>query len=353
MKLYGNKKKKSSVNRVLVIFALLLILVAGGTLALYTFVIPPKVPSIGGDDTASYPPEYHPDDAQLGNLEIAPEGVTNADRKKNFYTFLIVGLDHGTNTDTIMVASYDAVNKQANIIGIPRDSLVNVKRKVKKINGAYGSGTLNGGGKEGGINQLKREIKTVIGFVPDFYMVIDINAFVAIVDAVGGVEVEVKKTMKYYDPTENLRIDFEKGTQVLNGADALKFARYRKGTSSKNTISDYERIENQQAVVKGLMTEIIKPTNLLKIPEYIKIFTDNVFTDLSLTDLTWFAGRIKDITDADALSTHTMPTTGTSGLPMYYEYLDKDKIVELVNNTINPYTVEIKGSDLDILSSSP
>lgn len=352
MKLYGNKQKKSSVNKVLVIFALLLILIAGGTLAVYTFIIPPKVPSIG-DDAASYPPEYHPEDAQYGNLEIAPEGVTNDDRKKNFYTFLVVGLDHGTNTDTIMVASYDAENKQANVIGIPRDSLVNVKRKVKKINGAYGSGALNGGGKEGGINQLKREIKTVIGFVPDFYMVIDLKAFVAIVDAVDGVEVEVKKTMKYYDPTENLSIDFEKGTQVLNGADALKFARYRKGTSSKNTISDYERIENQQAVIRGLMAELIKPANWLKIPEFIKIFTDNVYTDLTLTDLTWFAGRIKDITDADALSTYTMPTTGTSGLPMYYEYLDRDKIIELVNSTINPYTVEIKSSDIDILSSSP
>lgn len=352
MKMIGNKKKKSSVNKVIVVFALILLLIAGGTFVFYSLIVPPKIPLIG-DDVASYPPEYHPDDAQIGSINIAPEGVTDEDRKKNFYTFLIVGLDKGTNTDTIMVASYDAENKKANIIGIPRDSLVNVSRSLKKINGAYGAGTLNGGGKEGGINQLKREIKTIIGFVPDFYMLINIEAFVAIVDAVDGVEVEVKKTMKYYDPTENLSIDFVKGTHVLSGDEAIKFARYRKGTSSKNTISDYERIENQQAVIKGLMAKMVEPANWLKIPEIIKIVSDNVYTDMNTSDLTWFAGRIKDITDTDALSTHTMPTTGTSGLPKYYELLDKDKIIELVNETINPYTVNIKPEDVDILSKEP
>src|SRR5690606_21125987 len=121
-----------------------------------------------------------------------------------------------------------------NIISVPRDSLVNVKRKVKKINAAYPAGNLNGGGKEGGINQLKRELKTIIGFVPDFYIGIDLDGFERIVDAVGGIDINVPIDMKYDDPTQDLHTNIKKGQQVLNGEDALKFARYRKGNNSKN-----------------------------------------------------------------------------------------------------------------------
>jgi anionic cell wall polymer biosynthesis LytR-Cps2A-Psr (LCP) family protein len=86
----------------------------------------------------------------LGNLP-SPEGFTDDDRKELFYTFLLIGLDGGVNTDTIMVASYDAVKMEGNVISIPRDSLENVQRRVRKINAAYPAGTLFGGGRDGGI----------------------------------------------------------------------------------------------------------------------------------------------------------------------------------------------------------
>jgi LCP family protein required for cell wall assembly len=357
MKLFGNKrtkKKRLTVTKVIVSLSVLLVLIAGGMLLFNAIIRPPQIPTIDGDDGfAHHPPEFNPDDAQISSGTRAPEGVTDDDRKNDFYTFLIVGLDEGINADTIMVASYNAESKEANIISIPRDSLVNVSRRVKKINAAYPAGTLNGGGRAGGIAQLKREVKTVIGFMPDFYITVNLNAFVKIVDAVGGVEVNVRNDMVYNDPTQNLYINIPKGQQKLNGSDALKFARYRHGAPGYRTISDYERIENQQAVIKSLLSELIKPVNLLKIPEFIKVFSDNVYTDLSLTEITWFATQLNSIRSTDGLHTYTMPTTGTSGLPMYYEFLDEPAILELVNSTINPFTVEIKPEDVDILSRVP
>ena len=356
MKLYGNKRKKLTAGKVIVTLSIILILIAGGILLFHMTIRPPRIPAIGGaddDGVAFHTPEFHIDDSLISGERIAPAGVTDEHRRQDFYTFLIVGLDEGWNTDTLMVASYDATSKQTNIIGIPRDSLVNVRRSVKKINAAFGAGTLNGGGKEGGIEQLRREIKTIIGFVPDFYAVINLKAFVEIIDAVNGVEVEVKHNMRYSDPTQNLYVDIPKGTHRLNGADALKFSRYRRGASGYRTISDYERIENQQTVIKALLSEVIKPANLLKIPEFVKIFSDNVFTDLSLTELGWFAKELNGIRGDDALHTYTMPTTGTSGLPMYYELLDEPAVLELVNSTVNPYTVDIKPEDVDILSRAP
>lgn len=338
----------------IVILGVLVVIMVGVIVFHQLWVKPPSVPSLDGDDgTAFHSPEFNEDDARLDVGRTAPEGVTDDDRKKDFYTILIIGVDGGVNTDTIMVASYDGVNKEANLISFPRDSLVNVKRKVKKINAAYPAGTLNGGGQAGGVAQLKREIKTIIGFIPDFYVVIDLNAFVKIIDTVGGVEIDVPYDMKYYDPTQNLNINIAKGLQTLSGADALKFARYRKGSKGYKTISDYERIENQQAVITALLGKVINPVNLLKIPEFITIFSENVYTDLSAGSLAWFGEQVVKLRGSDALSTYTVPTSGSSGSPNWYEYMDSDGILELVNRTVNPYSVAIKPEDVDIINKVP
>lgn len=347
------RKKKGFFIKILTIG---IILIISCLLIAKSMIKPPDIPQQNEDDITNYDdlayitPEANKDDMLIGNDLDMPEGFTMEDRKEQFYTFLILGLDKGTNTDTIMVASYDGINKEANIISIPRDSLVNVKRKVKKINAAYPAGTLNGGGREGGMNQLKRELKTIIGFVPDFYIGVDLDGFERIVDAIGGIEIDVAMDMGYDDPTQDLHTSIKKGTQVLNGADALKFARYRKGNSSKNTISDYQRMENQQTVIKAILSNLLKPANILKIPEFIEILNDNIYSDIKAENMLWFADQLNKIRGTEALSTHTMPTTGTSGLPMYYEYLDKDGILELVNNSINPYTKDILDKHIDIIT---
>lgn len=302
----------------------------------------------GTHDTAYIIPDAEHEDTLIGNNSPEPEGFTVEDRKEDFYTFLIFGLDAGVNTDTIMVAAYDGVAHKAYVIGVPRDSKVNVKRSVKKINAAYPVGTLNGGGKDGGISQLKREIKTIIGFVPDYYVCIDLKAFEQIVEAVNGVEIDVPFDMLYDDPYQNLHINIKKGLQTLDGKNALHFARYRKSNDNKRTITDYQRIENQQTVIRAMIDKLLTPANILKIPEFIKIFNENVYTDLKLTDMGWFADRINQTQKSDALESYTLPTTGTSGSPSYYELLDEAALVTLINQTINPYIKDIEASDLDI-----
>ena len=264
--------------------------------------------------------------------------VGGENRKEAFFTFLIVGIDHGVNTDTIMVGSYDAVNKRGHIIGIPRDTYVDASRSVKKLNAAYSAGTRNGGGKEGGIGQLKSEIKTLIGFVPDFYVCVNFEAFENIIDSLGGVDIDVPYDMRYDDPTpgHELHIDIKAGYRRLDGANALKFARYRKSNIGSG-ITDYKRIENQQAVMNAALEKLLTPAGLLKIPRFVQIFNDNVGSDLTAGNMLWFANQLNKIKGTDALTMHTLPTSGTSGPPMYYELPDKVKILDLVNETINPF----------------
>lgn len=326
-----------------------------GIVIIKSIVKPPDIPIVVIDMSsdsgpAFLPPDGDEEDRLIGNGLHAPEGFTTDDRKDEFYTFLIVGLDGGINTDTIIIASYDGINKEANVISVPRDSKVNVKRKVKKINSAYPAGTLNGGGREGGIDQLKKEVKTIIGFIPDFYVCVDLDAFIKIVDAVGGINIYVPFDMEYDDDDQDMHINIKKGEQILHGAEALKFARYRKGNYGRDTISDYQRMENQQEVIKAVLSRLLKPANILKIPEFINIFTVNVYSDIKPENMLWFADQLNKIKGTDALSTYTMPTSGGSGPDMYYEYLDKQEIVKLVNKTINPYKKDIEAGDLDIIA---
>jgi len=313
--------------------------------------IDPSAPQLDELRPAFVPPEEddaHEEDALIGAGLVAPAGFTDDDRKELFFTFLIMGMDEGVNVDTIMVAGYDGVAHEASIIGIPRDSLVNVSRRVKKINGAFPAGTLNGGGIPGGIAQMQREVMTIIGFVPDFYVLIDLEAFVRIVDTIGGVEIDVPFHMRYDDPYQDLFIDIPEGLQHMDGATALKFARFRRGNEGFRGVTDYERIVNQQTVIRATIENLLHPANLLRLPEFVDIFAQYVHTNISIMDMLWFASQLTEISGLDALSTYTMPTDGTSGHPTWYEFLDGPAIVELVNRTINPFNREITLNDLDI-----
>jgi len=287
-------------------------------------------------------------DIEVGH---APDWATDDDRKPDFFTFLVIGLNEGTNANTIMVASYDYANGEANLISIPRDSLINVNRNIRKLSSAYLVGSRGGHGRAGGVTQMQREVMTVIGFVPDFYFVIDYDAFFAIIDAVGGIEVYVPMRMRYTDPYQNLNIDIQPGLQRMDSQTALHFARFRQGDEGfpSPVGGDYFRIESQQAIINAVISELLRPANLLKIPEFIDIFNASVHTNLPLGNMMFFAMQLHSIRGTDALVSHTMPTVGTSGHPMWYELLDGPGIVELINRTINPFTRDIELNDLNII----
>ncbi|MEG1778278.1 MAG: LCP family protein, partial [Angelakisella sp.] len=140
-------------------------------------------------------------------------------RKSDYYTFLVCGLDQDkSRTDTIIVAAYDGKNQQINMLNIPRDTISDCERSIKKINSAFGSG----------IEQTKEEIQNLLGIPIDRYIVVDFKGFAQLVEAIGGVDFDVPVNMNYDDPYQDLHIHLEKGMQHLNGEDALRLVRFRK-----------------------------------------------------------------------------------------------------------------------------
>jgi len=293
-----------------------------------------------------------PDPEDAGLLLGAPPSVVVElmDRKPNFYTFLIYGLDEGYNTDTIMVGAFDNENGEAFLISIPRDTRVDVTRNHRKITTSYAAGRLHGRGHAGGIDQLKSEVQSLVGFRPDFYVSVDYQAFVMLVDSLGGVEVDVPFHMRNTHPDAGVHIDIPAGLQTLSGQQVLNFVRFRNADSGFRAITDYGRIENQQLVISTIVNELLHPSTIMRIPEFLRIYQDYITTDLIFREKLYFAEQLVSAGSNFSLYTYTLPIAGTSGAPRWYELPYRNGIIELVNRTVNPFEQDITADMLRIAS---
>ena len=162
-------------------------------------------------------------------------------KSEDYYTVLILGRDTGGggNTDTMLLASYDVTNQKATVMSIPRDTMVNVPWDIKKINSVY---PYYGGGDRG-IQYLYKEISQLVGFEPDFQVIVEWEAVGQIVDAMDGVWFDVPRDMDYEDPYQDLSIHLDKGYQLLNGEQAMGVVRFRDGVNGSFLDSHVSRIQ--------------------------------------------------------------------------------------------------------------
>ena len=290
--------------------------------------------------------------------EYVIEGVeTDGNRKKDFYTFLVVGRDTGGggNTDTILLASYDIPNQKLNVMSIPRDTMVNIPYDIKRINAVY---NYSGGGDKG-IQALYKEVSQLVGFVPDYKVVVEWNAIGDLVEAIDGVWFNVPRNMDYDDPDQDLHIHVKAGYQLLNGEDAMGVIRWRENNDGTGYVTgDIGRIETQQAFLKAVVTQCLQVGNVTKIRELAQVFSDNVQTDLTLGNLVWFAEQaIFGGLTMDNVNFITMPGDyfAEAWSRVYqcmqsYVLPDEEKLLAVVNESFNPYVELRKQQGLDIMS---
>ncbi len=325
MKLYGNtsnrykkqaKKDKKRLRLFIIIAAAVILTCAAAYAVLHIFFI--KAPEISND----------------GNSVSVN---SNSNRKSNFFTFVLCGTDKGdSRTDTIMVASFDVDNKKVNIVSVPRDTILNVTWDVKKINSAYAYD---------GIEGLKDALKSILGFDVDFYAEVNLKAFVEIVDALGGVEFDVPEDMYYEDPTQDLYINLEEGLQTLDGEKAMELIRYR-----QYAMGDIKRISVQQDFMKAVFRHLIKMGNITKVNQLADILSKYMNTDLSSGNLIWFGEKLLSVKSED-IKTFTLPGAAGNYEGLSYWHLDAKKVVEMVNQYLNPYKKDIALKDLDIVNA--
>lgn len=195
---------------------------------------------------------------------------------------LIMGTDKvGQNTDVMVVANINPVNKEIHVISIPRDTKVQYKG-THKINSIYGRGKAE---------LAKQIVGEIIGNPIDYAAVADLEGFRNIIDILGGVEVNVPRNMNYDDYDQNLHIHLKKGLQVLDGKKAELFVRYRHGYPD----GDLGRIEAQHIFFKALVEQKFEPQYILKADKILEQVFKYVKTDIPFDIAVKYALVAKDI----------------------------------------------------------
>lgn len=327
----GKRKKKHSklrTQRRIVLVLVIIIFILAAAIAISDGLIRKPV--------VEQPPQ-DPVDSSADEVQRA--------RKDGFYTVLVCGTDDGNGgSDTIMLASMDTKNKAIHVVNIPRDTLVNEDWSVKKINSAY---------NRGGIDEVQHQVEKIMGIPIDFYVTVDLKAFIELVDAIDGVEFDVPIDMNYDDPDQNLHIHFEAGLQHLDGQEAMEVVRFRKNNDGGGyPMQDLGRIQTQQAFLKTVADKLFSLQSVVKIPEFARIFFDNVDSDLALGEMVWFGNETLNI-GTENITFSTLPGQARNNvLGGSYYVIDPQACLELVNSSFNPYDTDLSTADLDIKTVS-
>ena len=227
-------------------------------------------------------------------------------RAEKIQDFVVAGTDEdGIRTDLILFCRYNLTDNAITALQIPRDTLVETNRYDKKINSAYGTAE-----KE---QRLFDEIEQVVGIRPQKYVVVSFKAFRELIDAIGGVEVDVPIRMYYTDPVQGLTIDLYPGLQVLNGKRAEMFMRFRynnDGTGYPN--GDIDRIAAQKGFYQAAMNKLLSGSTILKVPKIMSIISNNVKTDFTGEEIMKYISKIPSFS-MEKVKILTLPGEGGYG----------------------------------------
>ena len=354
------RTRRQQILHVLFIVATVIAAIIVAAAVIYKLlVVKPQLPNHGEVENG-------PEDSQETLVPNGPK--VTGDRKDEFYTFLLVGRDTGGggNTDTIMVVAYDVANQNLSVMSIPRDTMVNVPWDLKRINSVYNYAPYYD--KEG-MEFLKEEVAYLIGFEPDYTIMVEWEAVGELVDAVGPIYFDVPLDMNYEDPTQDLYIHLQAGYQPIDGDKAMQLLRWRKNNkmvNGQNVIyggyptGDLGRIETQQAFLSAVVEQCLKNiTDLKTITSLVRIFMDNVTTsdNLTINNLAWFAQEaILGGLTMEHVNFMTMPNQGVYVYSRTYKDNQSyvvpipDEMLEMVNTYFNPYLEDIQLNELDLMS---
>ncbi|HOP68388.1 MAG TPA: LCP family protein [Bacillota bacterium] len=187
--------------------------------------------------------------------------------------------------DTIMIASLNLRETKVSVVNIPRDSYVPIHGRdfYDKINHSYAHGYNLRGVEDrhkSGLETTLRTIEDFLGGIPiHYYITIDMDGVVEVIDKVGGIEYDVDVTVR----NESGRVLLNKGPQLLDGEKFLHYVRYR------GVGGDTGRVSRQQKILIAAFSQLKEKGKLKDLPQIYKSLTENVETNLTLTQITALA----------------------------------------------------------------
>lgn len=241
-------------------------------------------------------------------IEENPDLKPESSKEEVVVNTLFLGIDEA-RSDTMIVARYNKENHKIVLLSIPRDTRVEVPGYgLDKINSAAAR-------KEGTALAMET-VGNLLGIPIHHYVKVNFKGAERIVDILGGVEVNVPMNMNYDDPAQNLSIHLKKGTQVLNGKNAVKFARFRSGYPDQ----DLGRIKAQQQLIRAFIDKLTSPSVIPKALSIADAMSKCIKTNLDSSDIAHYAMNIKDI-KMDNIKFYTLPgEDGYKNKVSYYFY---------------------------------
>lgn len=321
-----NKKRKNAVQKFKIFFMVLSIIgiVIWGALYAVNYTIGEEEEVLSADGTK----------------------VENT-KKKDVINALVCGINENL-TDTMIYVRYDVNSGKIAMMSIPRDTYVTNDYCIgHKLNAIYR-------GKN--VVPLVEEIQDLLDVKIDYYLIFDTEMVHELVDAVGGVEIEVPMRMKYDDPTQDLHIDLQEGLQVLNGKQAEMFVRFRHNNDMTvgYRMGDLDRTKVQQTFIKAFAKTALSATNIPKYPDLIKIALDHTDTNVTVRE------ALKYATDAPKIDVENIVSLTAPGEAKYidnlsYFLLDEEeasKVIKEQFNTLGEETTDTTNAETNTNSSN-
>ncbi|MGN7471597.1 LCP family glycopolymer transferase [Brevibacillus sp. SAFN-007a] len=277
-------------------------------------------------------------------------------------SFVLLGSDSrpetgSMNTDVMIVAVANPQTKKVTMVSIPRDTRVKIPgyRDYHKINSVYANGEAerrqaernNQTPTEDGISLTKKTLSDILGIPIEHFVAVDFDGFKAVIDELGGVEVNVDRKLVYDDPTDDTHINLNPGLQTLNGEQALGYVRHRHDNrGTKYYSSDFDRNRRQQEVIRAVVEKVASLDGFTKIFNIMDVGAKHIHTDLSKEQIKGLVYDFKGFNASD-LTTLENGAYWEGG----YTFLEKEKL-ELIRSSLQA-EMGLSGKVVAQLNDSP
>lgn len=223
------------------------------------------------------------------------------------------GQGDASRSDALLLATLNNKNKTVKLLSIPRDSYVYVPETGRndKITHAYG---------HGGARTTIETVENLLDVPVDYYVKMNFNAFIDVVDSLGGIEVEVPYERWEKDENDKKSIHLMPGLQELDGRYALALARTRYADN------DIERGKRQQMILEAIMKKAVSASSFTKYGDLIDAVGNNMKTDMTFNEMTSFFNYLKG--GMPQIDSMTLSGTDDMSTGTYYWQLDEEDLEE-------------------------
>ena len=325
----ANKKRTPVLCITILLFVAMIAVV--GIMCSYLLSYTPEGPNVPKDTVIHYDENDNP-------VVLVPQEDQN-------FNFLVLGHDRiATLTDVIMLINYNVTDGSIAIMQFPRDTYVSYGVATSKINATYPTfynQARGEGSKQPELDALRRfadVLEEALCTKISYCAIMNLNGFTNIVDAIGGVEVDVPGRLYYNDPEQGLYIDLQPGLQTLDGKHAEMFVRFRYGLLT----GDAGRQDMQKIFMSAFIKAVQESVSVATLPGMAESIRSNLHTDITVSEFVYFGKNLLNV-DLSKITMLSVPSTWSSP----HMVISKPRLLELVNKYYNVYDNEITESIFD------